>query len=88
LPVGQLTSRSKLRFTEQFFWFDEAAVKPETLTGYLRSKELKLAHPTAAWAQETGKGLFFYAKRAEDKPSPEGIINLVRHQSTTSVFVC
>ena len=36
-----------------------------------------LAHGNASHATQTGKGLLFYAKRAEDKDHPQGIINLV-----------
>jgi hypothetical protein len=59
---------------------DDAPSSPESLNAYIRSKDLKdlkSAHPNAAWAEETGKGLLFYAKRAEDKSTPAGIINLV-----------
>jgi len=66
----------KIRFHDHFFWFDDTPSTPESLTSYIRSKDVKTAHPNAAWAQETGKGLLFYAKRAEDKASPAGIINL------------
>ena len=44
------------------------------------------AHPNAAWAQESGKGLLFYAKRVEDKSSPAGIINLVCPRKFIQVF--
>jgi hypothetical protein len=57
------------------------------LTGYVRGKDLKSAHPNAAWAQETGKGLLFYAKRVEDKPTPAGIINLVRSERGFSLAI-
>jgi hypothetical protein len=60
---------------------DDAPSTPESLNPYVRSKDLKSAHPNAAWAQETGKGLLFYAKRAEDKSTPAGIINLVSCQN-------
>jgi hypothetical protein len=66
----------KFRFHEHYFWFDDAPSTPESLNSYVRTKDLKSAHPNAAWAQETGKGLLFYAKRAEDKSTPAGIINL------------
>lgn len=37
----------------------------------------KAAHEHSAWAQETGKGVLFYTKRAEDKATPTGLILLV-----------
>lgn len=45
---------------------------------YIRNERNEVAHPNAAWAQETGKGVLYYAKRAEDKASPTGLILLVR----------
>jgi Pleckstrin homology domain len=47
------------------------------LDSYLRTEKAEIAHPNAAWAHETGKGLLFFAKRAEDKAAPSGIMNLV-----------
>jgi hypothetical protein len=49
------------------------------LATFLRQEKEKAdaKHSSAAWARETGKGLLFYAKRAEDKAAPAGIINLV-----------
>ena len=34
-------------------------------------------HHNVAHASQTGKGLLFYAKRAEDKDHPLGVLNLV-----------
>ncbi|OQU96657.1 Pleckstrin -like domain-containing protein isoform 1 [Cladophialophora immunda] len=42
----------------------------------MRSEKADTKHSDAAWARETGKGLLFYSKRAEDKATPAGIINL------------
>ncbi|KAK2730948.1 hypothetical protein FQN55_005270 [Onygenales sp. PD_40] len=64
------------RFSKRFFWFSDDAVDVKQLTGYFQNEKLSVAHPTAAWASQTGKGLLFFAKRAEDKASPAGIINL------------
>ena len=36
-----------------------------------------MANPNAAHATQTGKGLLFYAKRAEDRGNPQGLFNLV-----------
>ena len=70
---------SNLRFSKKFFWFSEEPVKSENLTTYVRETKADIAHPTAAWASQTGKGLLFYAKRAEDKATPAGIIKLVSY---------
>ncbi|KAK2742703.1 hypothetical protein FQN57_005158 [Myotisia sp. PD_48] len=64
------------RFAKRHFWFSDEAVEIKHLSGYFQNEKLSLAHPTAAWASQTGKGLLFFAKRAEDKANPTGIINL------------
>lgn len=74
----------KFRFHEHYFWLDDAPSSGESLASYIRSKDLKTAHPNTAWAQQTGKGLLFYAKRVEDKSSPIGIINLVCFENFSS----
>ena len=66
-----------LLFSKRFFWFSDEAFKPDTLDSYLRAEKADIAHANAAWAHETGKGLLFFAKRAEDKTAPTGILNLV-----------
>lgn len=65
-----------LRFSKRFFWFSDDAVEIKSLNSYFQNEKLSVAHPTAAWASQTGKGLIFFAKRAEDKAAPTGIINL------------
>ena len=65
------------RFAKRHFWFSDDAVEVKQLSAYFQHEKLSLAHPTAAWASQTGKGLLFFAKRAEDKANPTGIINLV-----------
>ncbi|EEP80992.1 predicted protein [Uncinocarpus reesii 1704] len=65
-----------LRFSKRYFWFSDDAVESRNLTTYLQNEKLSVAHPTAAWASQTGKGLLFIAKRAEDKAHPTGIVNL------------
>ena len=69
----------KFIFTKHFFWFSEEASTTESLATFLRQEKEKAdtKHSSAAWARESGKGLLFYAKRAEDKAAPAGIINLV-----------
>jgi hypothetical protein len=65
------------RFTKRFFYFAEDAVEAKNLTSYLASeKSSAAAQRTAAWATQTGKGLLFLTKRAEDKATPAGIFNL------------
>ncbi|KAL8712300.1 MAG: hypothetical protein Q9220_003451 [cf. Caloplaca sp. 1 TL-2023] len=66
-----------LIYSKKFFWFSDEPVEHKHLTEFLRSeKATDIARPTAAHATQTGKGLLFFAKRAEDKPQPQGIINL------------
>lgn len=65
-------------YSKKFFWFSDEPVEHKHLTDYLRGeKATDIARPNAAHASQTGKGLLFFAKRAEDKPQPQGIINLV-----------
>lgn len=65
------------RFTKRFFYFSEDAVEAKNLTSYLASEKASAAaQRTAAWATQTGKGLLFLTKRAEDKATPAGIFNL------------
>ncbi|ERF73484.1 hypothetical protein EPUS_04107 [Endocarpon pusillum Z07020] len=72
-----------LRFSKRFFWFSDEAFKTDTLDAYLRAEKAEIAHPNAAWAHETGKGLLFFAKRAEDKAAPAGILNLAEVADVT-----
>lgn len=66
-------------YSKKFFWFGDEPVEHKHLTDYLRGeKATDVARPNAAHATQTGKGLLLFAKRAEDKPQPQGIINLVR----------
>jgi len=65
------------RFSKKFFWFGNEAVDSKSLATYLKSEKAEIAHPTAAHATQTGKGLLFYAKRVEDKAHPAGVLNLV-----------
>ncbi|CAO1605077.1 hypothetical protein XANCAGTX0491_008610 [Xanthoria calcicola] len=66
-----------LMYSKKFFWFSDEPVEHKHLTDYLRGeKATDIARPNAAHASQTGKGLLFFAKRAEDKPQPQGIINL------------
>jgi hypothetical protein len=69
--------RRKFIFTKHFFWLSEEPSTADALTNFLRTEKADTKHADAAWARETGKGLLFYTKRAEDKATPAGIINLV-----------
>ncbi|OAX79490.1 hypothetical protein ACJ72_06191 [Emergomyces africanus] len=71
------------RFSKRFFWFSDDAVEVKQLTAYFQNEKLSVAHATAAWASQTGKGLLFFAKRAEDKAAPTGIINLANISDVT-----
>lgn len=76
------SSCRSLMYSKKFFWFSDEPVEHKHLTGYLRGeKATDIARPNAAHASQTGKGLLFFAKRAEDKPQPQGIINLVSLRS-------
>ncbi|KAL8948390.1 MAG: hypothetical protein Q9222_005417 [Ikaeria aurantiellina] len=66
-----------LIYSKKYFWFGDEPVEHKHLTEFLRSeKATDIARPNAAHATQTGKGLLFFAKRVEDKPQPQGIINL------------
>lgn len=67
-----------LIFSKKYFWLSDAPVEHGQLSGYLSNEKSKdIAHPNAAHATQTGKGLLFYAKRSEDKGHPQVIFNLV-----------
>ncbi|EXJ86039.1 hypothetical protein A1O1_06408 [Capronia coronata CBS 617.96] len=76
LGYKEPTLFKKFFFTKHYFWFSEEPSSTESLATFLRSEKADAKHSTAAWARETGKGLLFFAKRVEDKPTPVGIINL------------
>lgn len=70
-------SSRKFIYTKHYFWFSEEPSTAESLIIFLRSEKADAKHSSAAWARETGKGLLFFSKRAEDKATPAGVINLV-----------
>ncbi|KAL8819534.1 MAG: hypothetical protein Q9223_002051 [Gallowayella weberi] len=73
-----------LMYSKKFFWFSDEPVEHKHLTEYLRGERATdLARPNAAHASQTGKGLLFFAKRVEDKPQPQGIINLADIKDVT-----
>lgn len=70
---------SAFRFSKKYFWFGEAPVASANLREYLRGEKPEVAHPTAAWASQTGKGLLYFVKHADQKEHPAGVLNLVRN---------
>ncbi|KGO78520.1 hypothetical protein PITC_067870 [Penicillium italicum] len=64
------------RFAKRFFYFNEEAIESKQLSVFHQNEKAAVANPTAAWASQTGKGLLFFTKRAEDKATPAGIFNL------------
>lgn len=75
-----------LIFSKKYFWLSDAPLEHKHLSAYLGNEKSKdIAHSNAAHAQQTGKGLLFFAKRAEDKDHPQGIFNLVRNLGTLTV---
>ncbi|KIX08159.1 uncharacterized protein Z518_02815 [Rhinocladiella mackenziei CBS 650.93] len=81
LAYKEPTLFKKFFFTKHFFWFSEEPSTAESLTTYARSD--RAVHASAAWARETGKGLLFFAKRAEDKATPVGVISLADASAVT-----
>jgi Pleckstrin homology domain len=75
--VTMLTTSRQFRYVKHHFWFSDEPLKSEHLASYVRDEKANVAHPNAAWAQETGKGVLFFAKRAEDKATPSGLILMV-----------
>jgi hypothetical protein len=71
-------SRSAFRFAKKFFWFGEEPVHEANLREYLRGEKPEVAHPVVAWSSQTGKGLVFFVKHADQKEHPAGVLSLVR----------
>ena len=68
---------SAFRFSKKYFWFGEEPVPAENLREYLRGEKPEVAHSVAAWSSQTGKGLLFFVKHADQKEHPAGVLNLV-----------
>ena len=68
--------KNAFRFSKKYFWFGEAPVASANLREYLRGEKPEVAHPTAAWASQTGKGLLYFVKHADQKEHPAGVLNL------------
>ena len=71
-------NNSAFRFSKKYFWFGEEPVSVQSLSHYLRGEKAEVAHPTAAWSSQTGKGLLYFVKHADEKATPAGVLNLVR----------
>lgn len=78
-----LTSLRSLIFQKKHFWFGAEPVETKSLTSYLRGEKPEAGNHNAAWASHTGKGLLFFSKKAAEKTSPAGIINLVCGESVS-----
>jgi hypothetical protein len=74
--VQMLTPCSAFRFAKKYFWFGEEAVPATNLREYLRGEKPEVAHPVAAWSSQTGKGLLYFVKHADQKEHPAGALNL------------
>ncbi|KAL1604584.1 hypothetical protein SLS59_003779 [Nothophoma quercina] len=68
--------KNAFRFVKKYFWFGEEPVPASSLADYLRGEKPEVAHPTAAWSSQTGKGLLFFVKHADKKENPAGVLNL------------
>ncbi|KAL6706804.1 hypothetical protein ACN47E_005140 [Coniothyrium glycines] len=68
--------KNAFRFSKKYFWFGEEPVPASNLREYLRGEKPEVAHSTAAWSSQTGKGLLFFVKHADQKEHPAGILNL------------
>jgi hypothetical protein len=69
---------SAFRFAKKYFWFGEEPVPSDNLREYLRGEKPEVAHPVVAWSSQTGKGLLFFVKHADQREHPAGALNLVR----------
>ncbi|QSZ37641.1 hypothetical protein DSL72_008740 [Monilinia vaccinii-corymbosi] len=63
-------------FQKKHFWFGSEPVEHKSLSNYLRGEKPDVANYNAAWSSHTGKGLLYFSKKATDKASPAGILNL------------
>jgi hypothetical protein len=69
--------KNAFRFSKKYFWFGEQEpVSVQSLSHYLRGEKAEVAHPTAAWSSQTGKGLLYFVKHADEKATPAGVLNL------------
>ncbi|KIV79135.1 hypothetical protein PV11_06718 [Exophiala sideris] len=83
LGYKEPTLLKRFFFSKHYFWFSEEPLTAESLSTVLKSEKDDMKHYSAAWARETGKGLLFFSKHAEDKATPAGIINLADASNVT-----
>lgn len=67
---------NSFRFSKKHFWFGDEPVSTQSLSQYLRGEKPEVAHPAAAWSSQTGKGLLYFVKHADQKATPAGVLNL------------
>lgn len=77
-----------LFISKKFFWFSDEPLEQKHLSTYLSSEKADIAHRNAAHAMQTGKGLLFFTKRAEDKDHPTGVLNLVCDPGFEAHYCC
>ncbi|KAI8936461.1 hypothetical protein NX059_006867 [Plenodomus lindquistii] len=68
--------KNAFRFAKKHFWFGEEPVDAANLREYLRGEKPEIAHPVVAWSSQTGKGLLFFVKHADQKEHPAGVLHL------------
>lgn len=64
------------RFKKHLVWLGDEAVSTEELHNYLHGEKPETAHPIAAHASQTGKGLLFIAKDEQSKKTPMSVLHL------------
>lgn len=74
---------NSLRFSKKYFWFGDEPVSTQSLSHYLRGEKPEVAHPAAAWSSQTGKGLLYFVKHADQKATPAGVLNLAEATDLT-----
>ncbi|KAF2735492.1 hypothetical protein EJ04DRAFT_543022 [Polyplosphaeria fusca] len=75
--------KNQFRFSKKYFWFSEDPVAVQSLSQYLRGEKAEVAHPTAAWSSQTGKGLLYFVKHENKKETPDGVLNLAEATELT-----
>ncbi|KAH7080518.1 Pleckstrin homology domain-containing protein [Paraphoma chrysanthemicola] len=68
--------KNAFRYSKKYFWFGEESVPASNLREYLRGEKPEIAHGVAAWSSQTGKGLLYFVKHADQKENPAGVLNL------------
>lgn len=74
---------NSFRFSKKYFWFGDEAVSTQSLSHYLRGEKPEVAHPAAAWSSQTGKGILYFVKHADQKATPAGVLNLAEATDLT-----